>query len=125
MKKILMAVVCLLTGYGYLHAQQNTNYVKQPQAIQKGYYGIGNNANKLEQKTPVATLTTNDVSKGYYAISDNKSKLNLVPVVTVGGDKKSSATKGYYAIGDNYKKLTTPGIVVLGKNSMGAEDMLD
>lgn len=123
-----MAVVCLLTGYGYSHAQQNSNNTKQQsRVIQKGYFGIGNNAGKLKSKAQVATLTTNEVSKGYYAVGDKRSKLNSVPVVTIGGDKKSSATKGYYAIGDNYKKLTTPQIVIVGKNmkGKGAEYVLE
>ena len=108
-----MAVICLLTGYSFSYAQQNTT--TQHPVGQKGYYGIGNNAVKLDQKAPSTVLTTNDVPKGYYAIGDNKSTLNLVPVVTIGGDKKSSATKGYYAIGNNYKKLATPEIVIAGK----------
>jgi hypothetical protein len=77
-------------------------------AQDKGYYSIGNNAEKLKiqrDNKPVDSFVR--AEKGYYNIQSNSAKLRRslqeentrhkrIPVIT----------KGYYSIGNNSRKLT-------------------
>lgn len=89
-------------------AQQNTAPASQPPVVTKGYYAIGNNAQKLGAATPLpikAVAQPGATVKGYYAIGKNSSKLPgqaaFIPLST----KRPVATKGYYSIGNNADKL--------------------
>jgi hypothetical protein len=95
MKHFIIALACIVFGYSYSFAQQKTP------AIQKGYYSIGNNNQKLEKQQPVVT-SDKHTNKGYYSINE-KSKPNYIPLITVG--QTTPPTKGYYSIGDNHRQL--------------------
>lgn len=101
MKKFIIVLACIVFGYSYSFAQQ-----KNP-AVQKGYYSIGNNAQKLKKTQPV--ITSNDApTKGYYVITD-KARPTYVPIVTIGA--AAAPAKGYYSIGDNHKKLASATVI--------------
>jgi hypothetical protein len=77
--------------------------------VTKGYYAIGNNAQKLAPPKPLdvkpISITGAGFNKGYYAIGQNRLKLpseaGFIPV----SRKRVVATKGYYSIGNNADKL--------------------
>jgi hypothetical protein len=101
MKKFIIALACIVFGYSYSFAQQ-----KMP-AAQKGYYGIGNNAQKPEKAQP--SITSHDApTKGYYVITD-KTRPTYIPIITIGAI--TPPAKGYYAIGDNHKKLASATVI--------------
>ncbi|MBV4355829.1 hypothetical protein [Pinibacter aurantiacus] len=102
MKKFIIALACIVFGYSYSFAQQKTP------AAQKGYYSIGNNAQKLEKPQPVVTSGNHNVGKGYYSINE-KARTSKTPVITIG--TASPATKGYYSIGDNHRKLGAATVI--------------
>ena len=77
--------------------------------IIKGYYGIGNNAQKLKAgKTIIPVYASdkkvNEPAKGYYTIGNNKNKI-MRPLILPLSHKKAQVTKGYYGIGANAQKL--------------------
>ena len=91
----------MVFGYSYSFAQQKTP------TVQKGYYSIGNNVQKLEKTQPV--VTSHDTpTKGYYVMAD-KARPTYVPIITIGAT--TPPNKGYYAIGDNHKKLASATVV--------------
>jgi len=90
-------------------AQQKSAPASHSPVVTKGYYAIGNHAQKLGA---VATLPTKAISptsiatgKGYYAVGKNRIKLpgqaGFIPLST----KRPVVTKGYYNIGNNAEKL--------------------
>lgn len=101
MKKFIIALTCIVFGYSYSFAQQKTT------PPQKGYYSIGNNAQKLEKAKPTVTSETTTM-KGYYATTE-KARPNYLPIVTIGAT--AAPAKGYYSIGDNHKKLASATVV--------------
>ncbi|MDH7461148.1 hypothetical protein QEG73_07645 [Chitinophagaceae bacterium 26-R-25] len=101
MKKFIIAFACIVFGYSYSFAQQKT-------PVQKGYYSIGNNVQKLEKPQPVVTSGNNNVGKGYHSINE-KARTTQMPLITVG--TASPASKGYYSIGDNHKKLGAATVI--------------
>ena len=79
--------------------------------VNKGYYSIGNNAEKLA-KCPDCCTQEGSVkvekqlsNKGYYAIGNNSTKLQAGKRSTGLNRVKPPVQKGYYAIGNNYTKL--------------------
>jgi hypothetical protein len=77
--------------------------------VTKGYYAIGNNAQKLAPSKPLhvkpVSLTGAEFNKGYYSIGKNRAKLpSEAGYIPVSG-KRPVATKGYYSIGTNADKL--------------------
>lgn len=74
---------------------------------EKGYYSIGNNAEKLK-------LHSNDkagdsfvrVEKGYYSIESNRKKLKTSTGKDTSNKKRFPViNKGYYSIGNNSARL--------------------
>jgi hypothetical protein len=90
-------------------AQDKTPRTTQYPVVTKGYYSIGNNAQKLGISRPLAvkpvSITGAEFNKGYYSIGKNWQKLpaeaGFIPVSTT----RPVATKGYYSIGNNAEKL--------------------
>jgi hypothetical protein len=85
------------------------NTHQYPTVLPKGYYAIGNNAEKLGRPSSWGITTGASyptVPKGYYATGNNKRRLEKQRVMA--GDGKRSLpviTKGYYSIGRNNEKL--------------------
>ena len=74
--------------------------IRTGRAIQKGYYSIGNNAEKLSSYSNPVVLSTirtinQPAAKGYYAIAPGE---RTVVVVDLSPNRKP-ITKGYYSIG--------------------------
>ncbi|MDI3319290.1 hypothetical protein [Pinibacter soli] len=101
MKKFIIAFACIVLGYSYSFAQQKTP------TVQKGYYSIGNNVEKLEKTQPAIT-SLDRPTKGYYAMTD-KARPTYVPIITIG--VTTPPAKGYYTIGDNHKKLASATVI--------------
>jgi hypothetical protein len=76
-------------------------------AQDKGYYSIGNNAEKLKIQAdtkPADSFVR--AEKGYYNIQANNTKLRRSLKEDTSGYKKIPViTKGYYSIGNNSRKL--------------------
>ena len=76
-------------------------------AQDKGYYSIGNNAEKLKiqaDNKPVDSFVL--AEKGYYNIQTNSTKLRRSIEEDNSRYKKIPViTKGYYSIGNNSRKL--------------------
>ena len=97
------------------NAQTKTIKTKnQPAAfspVQKGYYTIGRNMEKLNTSSELTMQETNaDVPKGYYAIGKNRNKIPNQKVAGEDGTQNNSTkrtwpVKGYYGIGKNAEKL--------------------
>jgi hypothetical protein len=97
--------IIILAALSYGTAAQEAPH-KAPnrpgRAIQKGYYSIGNNAEKLSSySNPVVLSTTRTVAepaaKGYHAIAPRE---RTVVVADLALNRKP-VTKGYYSIGSN------------------------
>ena len=77
--------------------------------VTKGYYAIGNNAQKLATGKSCCihdgSIAKRNVSKGFYAIGDNNKKLPANNNELVSGSATTPVSKGYYAIGNNAVKL--------------------
>ena len=108
MKKLVLSGFVLFTTVIAI-AQQKEAPKKQPPAVTKGYYSIGNNAQKLV--TPSHPALTTEVSaqpeapaKGYFAIGNNRKKM-ATRTTLVSSNRKPVVTKGYYSIGNNAAKL--------------------
>ena len=73
----------------------------------KGYYSIGNNAEKLKIKGDKKSLDSFlRVEKGYYHIETNRRKLKRHSRVdSVYSRRIPEIKKGYYSIGNNVEKL--------------------
>ena len=73
----------------------------------KGYYSIGNNAEKLKIKGDKKSLDSFlRVEKGYYNIETNREKLKRhTGVNSVYRRRTPEVKKGYYSIGNNVEKL--------------------
>lgn len=105
MKIFLVMAVCLLL-LQYSHAQQkefnNSIIQNKIPVIQKGYYSIYNNAEKLSRKGEINSSTINTTQKGYYAIAGKKKHA----AINRGyNHTKPVVKKGYYSIKNNSKKL--------------------
>lgn len=99
MKKYLL----ILCGAFFLHiSQSSAQENKPPRVVKKGYYAIGNNANKLASPVTIKT-GTNKAQKGYYTIGNNQNKLEATPEVVT--PQTPVIQKGYYKIGNNADKL--------------------
>lgn len=104
--KLVMSVILFFSA-GAVMGQQKTNTASQSPVITKGYYAIGNNAQKLAPSAPLPSRPSavTGVNKGYYAIGANRNKLpsqaGFIPV----SKKRPVVTKGYYNIGNNAEKL--------------------
>ena len=97
-----LAVVCVLFSV-YANAQTNKN-----NTVSKGYYSIGNNAEKLHNNglTVVQTNTYYTAQKGYFTISENGYKLpKFYRVHRPSSGRNVPVKKGYYSIGSNNEKL--------------------
>jgi hypothetical protein len=101
-KFILICCTCFLFKSFSSAAQENKPVVT------KGYYAIGNNAQKLKRPFPAIQIqvggSTTAVQKGYYNIGNNQDKL-VAPLQTVKPSTKPVIQKGYYSIGNNAEKL--------------------
>jgi hypothetical protein len=125
--RALMLSVCLLYITIFSSAQFKTpgigNSASSLPPI-KGYYGIYNNAQKLNssQLLPIvigtgksADKATPGPKKGYYTIGDNAQtrRIQLAKEITVVPGETprikiqnlAAPVKGYYSIGENAKKL--------------------
>lgn len=97
----------LLLLPGLIYAQTDN----PKQVVAKGYYSIGNNAQKLKSKElPVqvveaAETNTSAIQKGYYSIRRNDSNRKKQFIIQAGDRKAPIVSKGYYSIGNNAKKL--------------------
>lgn len=94
---------------------KKVNTLQKP-AVTKGYYAIGNNAQKLNSGSVVYSACGHSAAsagnstqpkKGYYAIGDNSTQLpNKVDRIETG-EVQLRASKGYYSIGNNAAKAGT------------------
>jgi hypothetical protein len=108
MKKLVLSGMVLFASVITM-AQQKEAPQQQPPVITKGYYSIGNNAQKLV--TPSAPVLTTEASaqstapaKGYFAIGNNRKKMATQTKINPG-KRKVVVTKGYYSIGNNAERL--------------------
>jgi hypothetical protein len=111
----LILTVCFLSLGFSSYAQAKTNPTDTHQypkpVVTKGYYSIGNNAEKLSMQSasrPEVTTTESYPAKqkGYYSIGDNKKKLKKQLIAERTGKRSAPVvTKGYYSIGRNNEKL--------------------
>jgi hypothetical protein len=76
-------------------------------AVTKGYYSIGNHAEKIPSgsRIPADTLTIPVVTKGFYSIEDNTKKLPKRQTWLRMSNPRPVISKGYYSIGDHWKRL--------------------
>jgi len=101
---MLMGLLLLST---LVHAQTHN----QQQTVTKGYYSIGNNAQKLKSnKLPIHVVEATDtnalsIQKGYYSIKRTDSNRKKQFIIQVGNRTAPVVSKGYYSIGNNAKKL--------------------
>ena len=115
--KNLFILVLIFIAPVLVNAQANVTCDKpccgktEKKKVQKGYYAIGNNSQKLAGNkkaccnTPaVANQPVAQQTKGYYAIGDNQKRLQPASR-TSGEPTKQRVAKGYYAIGNNSDKL--------------------
>ena len=115
--KALIMALCLTGIAATSNAQMKTVRTKtQPAAfspVQKGYYTIGRNGDKLNAAPSVMTVgeSGTGVQKGYYAIGKNRNKFGHQQVVDQNNLQPASPAKtvwpvkGYYGIGKNAEKL--------------------
>lgn len=75
--------------------------------VLKGYYSIGNNADKIRSTSLIDAdmLTSAGVTKGFYSIKANKGKLPKRLTWFRTTNPKPVITKGYYSIGDHWKRI--------------------
>lgn len=110
MKKlnVLLAASFILIGANS-NAQENRSHnnavpTTGTPGVTKGYYAIGNNAQKLQAPTPLGFYEGEhpEVQKGYYAIADNNKKLpRKLTIESQPVNVKPIAPKGYYSIDRN------------------------
>lgn len=81
-------------------------------AVTKGYYAIGNNAEKLAKCSNCCSNNKSnvdsekqEVNKGYYAIGNNRKQLQQGARNASSIQLRPKVQKGYYAIGNNNAKL--------------------
>lgn len=97
-------VIILFTALSFTAAAQKTTQTKRCERaliIQKGYYTIGDNADKLPaNKKPVRLFVTRKVKeplrKGYAAMETKERPAIVIDLPP----SKRQAKKGYYAIDD-------------------------
>ena len=106
--KLVMFTLVLFSAITTAAQQKSTPALQGP-VVTKGYYAIGNNAQKLGTTAPLPTKAISQTSaapgKGYYTIGKNSSKLPRQAAFIPLSTKRPVATKGYYNIGNNAKKL--------------------
>src|SRR5688572_8582588 len=95
--------------YAQLKLDENQPSSPKPPIVTKGFYSIGNNAEKLTTTHASNGQRNNAPSvnrKGYYAIAPNHQKLQK-NTKAAGAEKlsKREIKKGYYSIGSNSEKL--------------------
>ncbi len=111
-------ILILTTGFLFLcfssYAQvktdsKNTHHYPEHSVVTKGYYSIGNNAEKLSKSSSWGITTGESypaIQKGYFSIGNNNRKLGKQLVVEGEGVRSMPViTKGYYSIGRNNEKL--------------------
>jgi hypothetical protein len=103
-------VFVLVINFTFLSLWSNAqSAIKNMQPIiNKGYYSIGRNAEKLKTGIEVKVMESSVqpvVKKGYYAIESNNKKLSRLYSVDRAGDSPTPIRKGYYNIGNNSEKL--------------------
>jgi hypothetical protein len=76
-------------------------------AQEKGYYSIGNNAEKLKiRDADMSVDSFFRAEKGYYSMETNRKKLRRSSEKdTVHQKRVPAITKGYYSIGNNAARL--------------------
>lgn len=100
-------LACFLLLPAFMYAQVS----KQKPVVTKGYYSIGNNAQKLKSKelpiqlVEVTNINESITQKGYYSIKRNDSNRKKQFFIQVQDKKVPVINKGYYSIGNNAKKL--------------------
>jgi hypothetical protein len=98
----------LLAVTGMLNSLHTTAQYQKANST-KGYYSIGNNAQKLAREWSFVLVTPTGMlqkapPKGYYSTGNHQEKLTLPPVVPAGlPAAQRTIQKGYYSIGS--KKL--------------------
>lgn len=104
--KLVMFTIVLFSAITTV-AQQKSTPASQGPVVTKGYYAIGNNAQKLGTTAPLPTKAVSQTApgKGYYAIGKNSSKLPRQAAFIPLSTKRPVVTKGYYSIGNNAEKL--------------------
>ncbi len=109
---VSLGIALLLVSLAGLAQQPDSGaQIKQvsPIPVTKGYYAIGNNAQKLNMGQPVEMVPSETlyppVKKGYYAIGDNSKKAAGHILILHKGRNLPEVKKGYYSIGNNKEKL--------------------
>jgi hypothetical protein len=96
-----------------LSFSQSNNGKPQKASINKGYYSIGNNSEKLDLAPANNDITVSrrgeyrNIQKGYYSIGNNREKLGRQIVIEgpgISGNRRT-INKGYYSIGDHAETL--------------------
>ena len=111
MKKVILNIAGLLCSL-MVFAQTGEGTHESSPRVSKGYYSIGNNAQKLKDVNGVRFTTSEaastEINKGYYSVERNQKKLNRQKIVMQSGATNRAVpvvTKGYYSIGNNARKL--------------------
>ena len=98
-----LSAVLIVSALGGQAQSPRPSGDNNPRFATKGYYAIGNNAERLSLGTTIRPDIVDGlptpVSKGYYAIGDNKKKLNRHIIVLKNSGVPPRPTKGYYSIG--------------------------
>jgi len=93
----------------YSNAQTRNTKTSYMSNVTKGYYSIGQNAEKLNNGPAlelVQTSTHYTAQKGYYTISEKRYKLPKFYIVNDYPSRgKMPVKKGYYSIGRNAEKM--------------------
>ena len=108
-----MKFIILSTIFSFLtialNAQTRTTKTRHIPNVTKGYYSIGQNAEKLNNGVGLAMVQTStyySAEKGYYTINEKRYKLpRFYSANTPKSKPKMSVKKGYYSIGSNAEKL--------------------
>lgn len=107
MKKQILLMASIMT-VGMLTACARENQTDK-QEIKKGFFSIGNNAEKLAPLQTIAAEQTaaSVAQKGFYNIGDNEKKLASpgLKMTNSTNSKRPVIQKGYYSIGNNADKL--------------------
>ena len=110
-QKVLVFVISFLS-ISFLSFSQSGYGKPQKTSINKGYYSIGNNSEKLDFGPGNNDITVRkgayrNIQKGYYSIGNNREKLGRQIVIEGPGitGNRRTINKGYYSIGDNAERL--------------------
>ena len=88
---------------------KNMHHYSKANVVKKGYYSIGNNAEKLSKPTSLRISPDESFpapQKGYFSIRNNNRKLGKTHNVEMDRHRSIPVIrKGYYSIGRNNEKL--------------------